>query len=222
MVRLMMIITVVITLFLGQICTSNKDLKVDILANQSDSVSYSFISRDSLFLPENMANVIGMVSSFNRDGESFTIYREDLTVMKSFSFQSEIDISPYAWHPDYFLLVFRCIEKDSNFFHIIVDEPTRKIGLIKVNDLNFMFQTLEEHILSVASVDFDAVQNPIKEYPDSQSKTKMYEKDEFFFPVEIQKEWLKIKWGTEDKWNYGWIKWRDKKKELIVELFYIL
>lgn len=38
-------------------------------------------------------------------------------------------------------------------------------------------------------------------------------------PVKIQKDWLQVKWGDEENWKYGWIKWQEAGT-LLLYLFY--
>lgn len=150
----------------------------------------------------------------------FNIYKENKQSYATFNFTNlSKEVKPYAWSPDNFLLVFRCLKKVKDRYQVIINEDTKAVGYIITKDFTFKHQTTEEHILSVFSVGFDNTDNPIKKSPANSSEILTYDKDEFYHPVSVKDEWLKIKWGVEGNWKYGWIKWKSKN-EIIIELFY--
>jgi hypothetical protein len=150
----------------------------------------------------------------------FNIYKENKQSYATFNFTNlSKEVKPYAWSPDNFLLVFRCLKKVKDRYQVIINEDTKAVGYIIAKDFTFKYQTTEEHILSVFSVGFDNTDNPIKKSPTNSSEILTYDNDEFYHPVSVKDEWLKIKWGDEGNWKYGWIKWKAKN-EMIIELFY--
>lgn len=183
-------------------------------ATDIENVAYS---NDSL----KIENTIGFLV-FNEkigDNPSFKLYSEDKVLWYSFGFEPNVKINPYAWHQDYHLLVFRCVKKADGWYEVIVDEKLKRVKYISEKDYNFKFETWENHILKTFSIDFNPNKNPILEEPLESSVSIFYNNDEVYHPVKIRGEWLQIKWGTEDKWNYGWIKWREKNN-LLIEFFY--
>lgn len=131
----------------------------------------------------------------------------------------EIEFQPFSWHPDYGTLALRCIKIKNDTCKVIVNEEKMIIKNYTLKNKGLIFQTWEQHILSLFAVGFDEQKNPIKESPIESAQTKYFEKDEFYHPVEIKNDWLKIKWGSYNNWEYGWIKWKYKNS-LLIELFY--
>lgn len=164
---------------------------------------------------------IGFIVSNEKGGNNqlFKLYDDKGKFFKSFSFiMPTKKIQPYAWHPDNSLLVFRCIGKTKKWYMVISNETTNEIKYIRTGDANFKFQSKEEHISSVFSIEFNPIKNPIRKEPSLKSGTLPYDNEEFYFPVKIQGDWLQIKWG-DDLLSKGWIKWQDKN-QLMIELFY--
>lgn len=148
------------------------------------------------------------------------IYNADGSVWKSFQitdgFQNE-NLSPLALKPENSLLVFRCIGKKDGMYAVVVDENKSIIKYISQSETSFNYESWEKHILKVFSIDFDYKKNPIRQNPSEKSTILLYNKEEFYHPVKVQKEWLMIKDDNEKK---GWIKWKDAKGDLIITLYY--
>jgi hypothetical protein len=115
------------------------------------------------------------------------------------------------------VIALKCLTHDKRYFQVELDN--NGIGLIPRNSTKVMLQTWEEHILSLFSVGFDEQKNPLLKEPSLSAEQLYYDQDEFYHPTQIKGEWLQVKWGSEENWNYGWIKWKDKDK-LLIELFY--
>ncbi len=115
------------------------------------------------------------------------------------------------------VLSLKCLSKDDSLYKVQYENDV--IGFIPKNEKGIIFQTWEEHILSLFSVGFDEVSNPLLESPSESSKKAYYDKDEFYHPSQIKGDWLQVKWGSEGDWEYGWIRWKDGEK-LLVELYY--
>jgi hypothetical protein len=150
----------------------------------------------------------GLLSLYNKDGSKWKSF--ELT--DNFNDKS---IHPYALKPENALMVFRCVTKSALFYEVIVDENSTKF--IKKSDKNFHFETWEQHIINVFSVDFDYLKNPIKVNPINDAKELSFDKEQFYHPIKINGDWLMIK---DDDEKTGWIKWKNNKGQLILTLYY--
>jgi hypothetical protein len=155
------------------------------------------------------------------DGFDFMIYNQDKTLWKKVRFSPSLvsaDVKPYMFNYDNFLLIFKCIDKNGEFFKVVVNEATSTLKLISTNEKNLVFHTWEQHILNdVFSVDFKLTQNPLREKPEVKSSSKPASKYQVYHPTKIEGDWLKVK---DDEGKEGWIKWRDEKGVLLVNLFF--
>ena len=77
-------------------------------------------------------NTIGLVVFNENAGDKplFKIYNQDKTLWYSFAFEPNIKVNPFAWHRDYYLLVFRCVKKEKGWYQIIVNEKTKEVKYI--------------------------------------------------------------------------------------------
>lgn len=114
-------------------------------------------------------------------------------------------------------LSLRCLAKDEKYYKVQIDDS--KVGLIDRDEKGVMFQSWEEHIMSVFAIGFDEQSNPLRQQPSEKSEVLYYDHNEFYHPSQIKGEWLQLKWGSEGDWQYGWVKWTDGEK-LVIELFY--
>ncbi|MEY8758753.1 hypothetical protein [Chryseobacterium tongliaoense] len=149
-----------------------------------------------------------------------TIYNLDKSKWKSFYFDDDFkydDIDPYTIKPENILLVFKCIGKENGYYKVIVNENKNTIKYIKESDSNFKFQTTEEHILTVFSVDFNEKENPLRSAPDDKSQQFSKNKNSFYYPIKTNGNWLMVE--DDNKQNF-WIKWCNNKGKLILELYY--
>ena len=118
---------------------------------------------------------------------------------------------------EYQMLALKCLLIEKEYYKIRLEDNSE--GYLLRSDSLIKFQTWDEHVLSVFAVGFDIKNNPLKESPNDQSDVIVYEKDEFYFPVKLQDDWLQVKWGNEEHWQYGWIKWK-RNGLLLIELYY--
>jgi hypothetical protein len=149
-----------------------------------------------------------------------TLYNSDKSKWKAFYFNDQFkidDIDPYTIKPENILLVFKCLGKENGFYKVVVNENKKTIKYIKESDSNFKFQTVEEHILTVFSVDFNEKDNPLRSTPDDKSQQTQKNKNSFYYPIKVSGDWLMVE--DDNKQNF-WIKWRDKEGKLILELYY--
>lgn len=143
---------------------------------------------------------------------------EDNTLWKSIilndSFKDK-QIKPYALKAENLLLVFRCVNIESSYFSIIVDENTKLVKKVKLT--NFKFEKPENHILNVFSVDFDQKENPVYRIKKDKNSIIYLKKGSFFYPKKIENDWLKIE---DEAGNSGWIKWKNEEGELLIYLYH--
>ncbi|TCS87662.1 hypothetical protein EDD80_1049 [Anseongella ginsenosidimutans] len=155
----------------------------------------------------------------NKDGSlwyEFTYFYDDSD--GKFEYHND-KFRPIAFHPDQFLLAIRVVKEERNRFEVIVNEENTLHKYIE-NQPFLMFQTWEEHILSVPFVKFDFAINPLRENPGEKSVVIPYYADVAYYPAKIKGDWLQVRWMEEGYWNYGWIKWR-KAERLLIKLLYI-
>lgn len=163
------------------------------------------------------------VRFYNDDGSlwyEFTFYYDD----KDGKFEYENDnFAPFAFHQDYFLLALKCTGEDKNRYEVIVNEDTGLKKFVKKDDPALKFQSWEDHIKGAFAVKFDQVENQLRESPEGKVKNANLPEDVTFHPVQVNGEWLKVRWdgSQQPKKNAGsgWVKWRDDS-QLLVELFY--
>lgn len=122
---------------------------------------------------------------------------------------------PYAYHVDYYLLWFRCVKIENGYYTVVINESTKDTKLLKIDSDKLKYLTWNELILKSFSVYFDYQSNPIKEKASAQAKPIEYSENEVYFPVEIQGDWLKIKWGSDNNESFGYIRWKKDNKILI-------
>lgn len=126
-------------------------------------------------------------------------------------------LKQYVISHEYQIMDFRVISINNDYYKIRLSDSIDGY-LSKLNPL-IKFQPWEEHILSVFCVDFNPSINSIRKNPSLNSELLPYDKDEYYFPVKIQANWLQIKWGRDNNWKYGWINWQ-KNGILLIEIFY--
>lgn len=137
-------------------------------------------------------------------------------------------ISPFFYKPDYGLYHFICLEKNKNYYKVLINDS--EIGYLPNNE-TYLFKSWET-ILMAASVQRNDKSNLIRNNPSENSKSDvenncsnevMQAKDV------IQKQgefWIEISFATDcspypdenAKLKRGWIKWRNSK-ELLVQIF---
>lgn len=159
------------------------------------------------------------------DGFYFNIYNDGLSLWKKVKFSPELTdsfgIGPYVFNYDNYKLVFRCVEKKGDYYRIVINEKEGIVKLISSQEKNLMFQTWEQHLLSVYAVEFNPKKNPLRKDADSIAATIPYDKEQTYMPEKIKRDWLLVKWGEEQRPKRGWIKWKDGAGNLLVEIFYV-
>jgi hypothetical protein len=159
-----------------------------------------------------------------RTGQVLSLYNQDGSRWQSFSLKEDgaalpKGLAPFALHPDYYLVVFRCVGRKDGRYEVVVNEATGATKYVRADDTRFRYQSWTQHLLSAFSVDINPARNPLKAQPASASQTLPYNRDEFYHPHKVHGNWLQVKWGTEGSWQYGWVEWK-RNGRLAVELFY--
>lgn len=184
---------------------------------------FNAINVETISIRETLGFVV-MNASIEKEAP---IYNKDGSIWKQISFNdksinpSHKEFSPYAFHKDYFLLVFRCKRKTGGFYEVVVNEQTKQTKYVKIADGNSKFQTWEQHLVSICCVGFDINTNRIKSEPNLESKDLPYDSNEIYVPKSVKGNWLQVSWGGTKSPKTGWIRWRSKDK-LIIELFYFI
>ena len=134
-------------------------------------------------------------------------------------------VFPFFLKPDYGLYHFICLEKMENSYKVLVND--NDVGYV-VNDTNYHFQAWDSILLS-SKVERITLNNPIQKDCSIQSDTLpypcKYERLKVEEVVRKEKEyWVKISFTPNCETyrtgksivQYGWIKWRDGDKLLVV------
>jgi hypothetical protein len=141
-------------------------------------------------------------------------------VKKLYNWKEEF--SPYVFHMDNFIIMFKCIEAKNDLYEVVVNKKTGLTKYIRKSKL-WNLKSWKEHIVeSVASIDLNLESNPLREKPDDNSikiEIKKENLDPVISPEEIQGNWLKVKYWENGKEKQAWVKWRENN-QIIVELWY--
>ena len=178
-------------------------------------------------------NTKGLIVLSDRYGKNDFIrfYNDDGSLWYEFTyyyavgggkFEANDDFLPFAFHPDYFSLALKCTGEDSNRYQVIVNEETGLKKFVKKDDAALRFQSWEDHIKGAFAVKFDHVENPLRESPEGKVKNADLPEDATFHPVQVNGDWLKVRWDSSKKSGsaqVGWIKWKENEK-LLIELYY--
>ncbi len=178
---------------------------------------------------ENSIGLVGLIEDIS-EKDTIRIYNKDKSLWHKFTFYYDDsdgkyefhkpEFSPYAFHPDNFLLYMKVAGRSENgLIPLIVNEATMETKYIEDNSSILAFQTWEECILNLFAVGFDPEKTPILSNLEKDAETILYNEDELYHPNKIKGKWLQIKWGTENAWKYGWIQWKNKEKLLIEPYF---
>ncbi|OXA84045.1 hypothetical protein [Flavobacterium hercynium] len=119
-------------------------------------------------------------------------------------------IVPLLNKPDYVILYFICLSKNSKYYKIATDDNT--FAYIKPSK-NFIFYNwnkfLKDQVLGVSSKDL--VKNPPRNGISGKTiDIKNWEDDDETTVVKIQGDWLQMKNITQDNKLY-WIQWKNEK-----------
>lgn len=177
---------------------------------------------------ENSIGVITLSENYTKN-DTVKIYNVDGSLWYKFTYYNQKDMElsnkefiPFAFHPDYFLLVLKVTDTIGDNYQVVVNEHNGLKKYVKKNDSTLRFLTWTEHILNnVFAVTFDPNVNPIREMPNNNAREVTFDDTEIYQPYKIQEDWLQIRWGDTSRWNYGWIRWKENEK-LLIELYYFM
>ena len=173
-----------------------------------DSLNIETLNLETDSIYHNLKLSLGVVSSteeFNY-GDTLTIYNTDGKLLEKI-----------IMNDDKVMFSEPCLAKDSLTYIVVYNN---KRVIVKKSE-NLKFQTWEEHLIKdVLSVDFDNETNPLHWQPNQSSEEIPYTHDELYEPVKIKGNWLKVRWGNNDNWKYGWIKWKENDI-LVIDFFYL-
>ena len=155
-----------------------------------------------------------------------TIYDDSGKLIKKFVFSDDFDrnrvIKPLLSWAEYLLLIFNYLGEDEKYYKVVIDEKKQQVGYILKNDKQFRYESWPEHIVTLPTVDFNRNENPLRSGPNEKSAlVKAPAKVEFYYPKKVVGDWLKVVWDTPRK-GAGWVKWKDKHNDLLIQRFYVM
>lgn len=162
---------------------------------------------------------VSLINAYDQKSK-LILYNSDQSIWQSFIFNdnfSDNSIDPYAIRPENGLLVFTCLGRKNGYYKVCVDENMKIIKYIKISDFHFKYESVADHILTIFSVDFNEVHNPLRLKPDAGSKRFPKDDSSFYYPIKVSGDWLKVR---DDNGKAFWIRWCDEKRNLIVDLYY--
>jgi len=181
----------------------------------------------SLFAQERTIGVVTL-DQYEK-GDSLVFYNDDETAWLKFdpyyredesSFSMPSNFQPLAFHPDNFLLVLRAQEIVNGFATVIIDESQNGYSVVNLASKTLKYVEWADFMSSVYAVGLSK-ENEIYEKPESESKIDYVQIEHIEFkPIKVSNDWLQINWTHEDKTHSGWVKWRDKEDNLLVDFFY--
>ena len=160
-------------------------------------------------LKESYQDKLGILKLYNKNGSIW------LSFKFTDNFKSPL-LDPLSLKTDDGILVFNCIGEHNAFYAVIVSRDHYLVKYIKKSDANFLFETWQQRILSVFAVEFDDKTNPLRENPSTVSQRLNYNDNDFYHPMKIKGNWLKVK--SNDTNRTGWIKWCNDKGKMLIEL----
>ena len=161
----------------------------------------------------------GGANFYNKDGSLWYRFRfaGDPNDARS---DSNVDFQPFRFSTDGYI-VLNLVKKNENFFEVVVNEKTGELKYAKGDDPSFEGFTWERYILDCFAVEFDEGENPMRSEPVGTGIELQFPSgSRTFHPVEINGDWLEVKWFENDdttrKSNTGWIRWKDGNSLLIM------
>lgn len=182
---------------------------------------------------EKTIGVLSLNSTVHQKNSQLRFLNKDGSLWYQFSFYGDVgipsstraDFKPFVFHPDYFLLVVKCVRRHVDRWEVLVNEATGLTKFVRVEDRSLKFETWGDHVLKVFAVDFDQAVNPVRTGPSNRRNSIQLADKMIYQPVQVRGYWLKIRAQSPEnerlrsRIRTGWIKWRDAKA-LLIELFY--
>lgn len=145
----------------------------------------------------------------------------DTNSRKKWTFMDSLYHPFVSSSPDYSIFAVRCLKIYGNWCRIVINERDETKLWYNLSNEALVFQSWENFILSVFSIEVDRSKNPLKEQPFKKSNNALLlvtQEEESLHPIEIKHDWLKVEIGSTGK--YAWVRWREDN-ELLVELIYL-
>ena len=185
-------------------------------------------------LIEKTIGVVSLNPTGYKENSQLRFFNKDGSLWFEYSFYGDAgvpasarsDFKPFAFHPDYFLLVVKCVKRYTDRWEVIVNETTRLTKFVRVEDRNLEFETWEDHILKLFAVNFDQSVNPLRTAPSGRGNSIHLADKMIFRPMQVRGNWLKLRAESPENVSLrsgvrtGWIKWRDAKELLIEPLYF--
>jgi hypothetical protein len=156
---------------------------------------------------------IGLVQLVNPN-EKIILYNDSsCKIIKTNQAKSGKDIIPILNKPDYGIQFFVCLEKNSNYYKIVISKG--KYAYIKPTQKYFYYDWhdfLKNQVTSIENKNISS--NPLFDKINGKVITiKNMQSDDEIEVIEVKDDWLNIKNITLNK-EY-WIKWREKNNLLV-------
>jgi hypothetical protein len=171
--------------------------------------------------PKKLGHVDVISLKEDYEHELLQLYNESGDVWRSFKVTdtfADNNIEPFAQKVENNVLVFRCVGIKGEFYKVVVNEEEKITKYLKGSSPYFNYETWPERLLHVFSVDFDYKKNPLRTQPSSKASVIKFDPDQFYHPIEVKGDWLKVKDHDDNK--VGWIKWRCKDGDLMIQINY--
>lgn len=162
-----------------------------------------------------------------------SIYNEDGTKYKTFidgDWTTVEDIHPYFSKMDYGELIFICVGISEKGFAVIVDEKEQTVKYIRKNEKGMIYEPWADHLLTTTGINFNQEENPLRKSPDEQANTISINTNNNtgFKALLVKGDWLLVRVedmssdeGADENALEGWVRWRDEKGYLLLELYYL-
>ncbi|MDX2284765.1 MAG: hypothetical protein NW241_11415 [Bacteroidia bacterium] len=169
-----------------------------------------------------LAGVLGIVS-FEGADTPFKLLNEDGSIWRKLKYtdqRSRDSVEMFGFHPDYYIMQFKCTGKYKNRYRILVHE---RLGIEKwiSRGADVAFQSWEQYLLEqVFALDPDMKSNPPRAAPDDHA-SEMLPNIEYpvFRPVAVSGDWVSVEWDDQDEVKHvGWFRWR-RDDQLIVYIY---
>lgn len=160
-----------------------------------------------------------------------TIYKDkDLkTKIEDFRLYGQLkSIWPHYFKPDYGLCYFICLEKNKDYFKILIND--KEVGFLK-NDKDKYFKTWESLLINAIVERLDIKANPLKSKPSDNAETITLQNQitvdrlQVVDVIEINGEhWINVRYSksgqgliekTTTDSGEGWVKWKAGDKLLV-------
>lgn len=153
-----------------------------------DKIEEKFLdgTKGLLVLSDNYEKPIDFIRFYNKDGSlwyEFTFYYDDSD--GKFEYEND-DFRPFSFHSDYFTLALKLVDEKAIFYEVVVNEDTKLKKYVKKADKNLKFETWEQHILHTFAIDFNELENPVRETPNGKIKKDDFSNIDRFAAADIK------------------------------------